>query len=108
MERRKKAMLGLEEDGCNMPIVLGEAVEKKEGKRNLSKRTIKEAASKLYGLTIASEEFQRTSNWMRNEKDLNSDRTTSEKGRKLKKMEEMYSFKTMLRMLYQAGVVILE
>jgi hypothetical protein len=44
---------------------------------------------------------------MRNEKDLNSDRTTGEKGRKLKKLEEIYSFKTMLRMLYQAGIIIL-
>jgi hypothetical protein len=45
MKRRKKAMLGLEDDGCNMPIVLEEAEEKKEEKGSLSKRNIKEAAS---------------------------------------------------------------
>jgi hypothetical protein len=107
-KRKKKALLGLIEDGCKMPIELVVAVEKVKEDRILSRREIKKAASKLYGLTVASDEFQRTSNWKRDEKELNSDRTTSEKGSGLNVMEEIYSFKTMLRMLYQAGIVILE
>jgi hypothetical protein len=92
-----------------MLIELGEKEEGKHQEEYMSKRSIKKAASIIYGLTVASEEFQRTSNWKRNEKDLkNSNRTTSKREGKLKKLEEIYSFKTMLRMLYQAGVIILK
>jgi hypothetical protein len=42
------------------------------------------------------------------EKDLkNSDRSSSERKLESNMIEEIYSFKTMLRMLYQAGVIIL-
>jgi hypothetical protein len=39
-------------------------------KDELSKRSIKTAASKLYGITIASKKFQKMSNWRRIEKDV--------------------------------------
>jgi hypothetical protein len=68
-------------------------------KDEVSKRSIKEAASMLYGLTVASE-FQKTSNWMRMEKDIkNSDRSTGERKLESNKLEEIFSFETMLRML---------
>jgi hypothetical protein len=99
-----------ERDGCQMPIALEE--EKENGKLQenyLSKSSIKKAASTLFGPPVASDEFQRKSSWKRNEKDLkNSNRTTGEKGRKLEKLEEIYSFKTMLRVLYQAGIIMLK
>jgi hypothetical protein len=75
----------------------------------ISKRSIKEAASTMYGLTVASDTFQRTSNWKRIEKDFNgSNRSTCERVVECDKLEEIYSFKTMLRMLYQLGFIILK
>jgi hypothetical protein len=78
-------------------------------KEELSKRNIKAATSTLYGLTIASKNFQKTSNWSRTEKDIkNLDRSSGERKLETKEVEELYSFKTMLSMLYQAGIVILK
>jgi hypothetical protein len=61
----------MKEDGCTMPIKevrIKEPTDKL--KEELSKRSIKTAASTLYGLTVASKNFQKTSNWRRIEKDL--------------------------------------
>jgi hypothetical protein len=99
----------MKENGCTMSI---KEVRIKESpdkpKEELSKRSIKAAASTLYGRTVSSRNFQRTSNWRRIEKDLkNSDRSAGERNLESKNLEELYSFKTMLRMLYQAGIIIL-
>jgi hypothetical protein len=107
LKKKKKVILGLEEDGCNMPIELEVKEKREQVKESLSKRNIKNAASIMYGLTVASEEFQKRSNWKRNEKDLNSNRTTGERREELRKLEDLYSFKTMIRVLYQAGIIIL-
>jgi hypothetical protein len=111
LKKKKKALreeLRMKEDGCTMSIVLEEIVKGDTPKDEVLKRSIKEAASTLHGLTAASKEFQKTSNWKRLEKDLkNSDRSGSERKLESNMIEEIYSFKTMLRMLYQAGVVIL-
>jgi hypothetical protein len=91
----------MKEDGCFTPIKEVRLKEPLDNpKEELSKRSIKAAASRLYGLTIASKNFQKTSNWRRTEKDFkNSDRSTGERKLESKKIEELYSFKTMLRML---------
>jgi hypothetical protein len=59
---KKKALrekLRLEEDGCTIPIELEEKGRGDTPKSEVSKRSIKEAASTLYGLTVASELFQK-------------------------------------------------
>jgi hypothetical protein len=63
--------LRMKEDGCSMPIK--EVRVKEQGnkpKDELYKKSIKTAASTLYGLTVASKIFQGTSNWRRIEKNL--------------------------------------
>jgi hypothetical protein len=97
-------------DGSTIPIELEVGEEKGIIRENsLSKRSVKRAASVLYGFTVASDEFQRTSNWKRGEKESkNFNRTTSERGREPNDLEEIYSFKTMLRMLFQSGIIILK
>jgi hypothetical protein len=112
-QKKKKAplreKLKMKEDGYTMPkkeVRIKEPSDKP--KEELSKRNIKAAASTLYGLTVASKNFQKTSNWRRIEKDLkNSDRSAGERNLETKNLEALYSFKTMLRMLYQAGIIIL-
>jgi hypothetical protein len=112
-QKKKKAALReelrLKKDGY--PIPIKEARVEGQGdkpKDELSKKSIKTAASTLCGLTISSKIFQKMSNWRRVEKDLkNSDQSAGEKKLETNKLEELYSFKTMLRMLYQAGIIIL-
>jgi hypothetical protein len=66
---REKLML--KENGCLISI---KEVRLKESpnkpKEELSKRSIKAEASPDNGLTIASKNFQKTSNWSMTEKDL--------------------------------------
>jgi hypothetical protein len=61
----------LKENECFIPIkevrLKGSPNKPKE---ELSKRSIKAAAITLYGVTIASKNFQKASNWSRTEKDL--------------------------------------
>jgi hypothetical protein len=113
-QKKKKVILReelrMEEDGCHMPIKEVRVKEPPDKpKDELYKRSIKAAASTLYGITIASKNFQKTDNLRRTEKDVkNSDRSAGERKLESKEVEELYSFKTMLRMLYQAGIVILK
>jgi hypothetical protein len=77
-------------------------------KEGLSKRSNKAITSTLYGCTNASKNFQRTRNWSRTEKGIkNLDRSPGEKNLEHKEVDDLYSFKTLLRMLYQSGLVIL-
>jgi hypothetical protein len=75
-KQKKKALIReeliQEENECL--IHMKEVRFKKESpdrpKEELSKRNIKAAASTLYGLKIANKNLQRTSNWIRTEKDI--------------------------------------
>jgi seryl-tRNA(Sec) selenium transferase len=98
----------LKENGCVIPIKEVRLIEPPgKPKKELYKRGIKISASMLYGLTVAGKKFQKTSNWSMTEKDLkNLDRSADERKSETKEIEELYSFKTMVRMLYQAGIVI--
>jgi hypothetical protein len=54
----------------------------------LSKRSIKAAASTLYDQTIVSKNFQKTSNWSRTEKDFkNLDQSAGERKLETKEVE---------------------
>jgi hypothetical protein len=99
----------MKQDGCPIPIKEERSeVSHDQKKDELSKKSIKAPASTLYGLAGVNKMFQKTRKWRRMEKNLkNSDRSAGERNLKTKKLEELYSIKTMLRMLYQAGIIML-